>query len=485
MKLGDLTLRCPEAVISGDPRVEVYGLTHDSRKVEPGWIFAALPGENTHGLAFLDSAIASGAAGVLSDQNNQSALSLPWISSSEPRHTMARLAWALAGEPQQSLRLIGITGTNGKTTTTDLIAAMFESAGHSIGCFGTLEYRIPGEAVRAERTTPEATDLAPLLGRLKQAGGDTAVLEVSSHAIDQHRVEGLEFSVAVFTNLSRDHLDYHGDMESYFEVKRRLFGDHLHRDGTRVIPADDPWGRRLLEEDSARTVSYGLTTGAVHARDLDAGLDGSHFRLVLPDGEFALHLPLVGAHNMRNALAAAATAFSCGLPPDAIVSALENAAPVTGRLEPVATQLTFPIFVDFAHTPDGLHSVLSSLRSITKRKLVVVFGAGGDRDQGKRGPMGEAVGRIADLIVVTSDNPRSEEPASIAEAVALGVRKAGSQPEIILDRRAAIAHALELADDSSLVVVAGKGHERDQLIAGNRIPFDDVETIRELAGGKV
>ncbi len=482
MRLSDLIALVPEASLSGDSKVEILGLTHDSRKVQPGWMYAALPGLKTHGSEFLVSALAAGAAAILSDHPAQAGVNAPWLRSAEPRRTMARLAWALAGEPQQSLHLVGVTGTNGKTTTADLIASIFEASRHAAGCFGTLEYRLPGESVRAERTTPEATDLAPLLGRLVQVGGEYAVLEVSSHAIDQDRVAGLEFGTAVWTNLSRDHLDYHGDMESYFEVKRRLFDEFMRDDGKRVVPVDEPWGRRLLSSHPTSTVSYGLEEGDVHAKDLEADLQGSRFALVVPGDEVPVHLPLVGVHNLRNALAAAAAAVACGQPLDMICSALSNATPLAGRLERIATPLPFPIFVDFAHTPDGLHAVLSSLREVTTRKLVVVFGAGGDRDQGKRGPMGEAVGQFASSAIVTSDNPRSEEPAAIAEAVARGVRNAGARPEVILDRRSAIARALELANDSSLVVVAGKGHERDQLIGDRRIPFDDAETIRELAG---
>jgi UDP-N-acetylmuramoyl-L-alanyl-D-glutamate--2,6-diaminopimelate ligase len=482
MRLGDVIGRIPEATLSGESNVEILGLTHDSRKVQPGWMYAALPGLKTHGAEFLANALAAGAAAILSDQPARTESAVPWLRSAEPRRTMARLAWALAGEPQQSLHLVGVTGTNGKTTTASLLASIFEASGHISGCFGTLEYRLPGVSVRAERTTPEATDLAPLLGRLVQAGGKYAVLEVSSHAIDQDRVAGLEFGTTVWTNLSRDHLDYHGDMESYFAVKRRLFDEFMRRDGKRVVPVDEPWGRRLLSQYSTSTVSYGLEAGDVHTRDLEASLEGSRFVLVVPGDELPLHLPLVGVHNLRNALAAAAAAIACGQQLDAVGAALSNATPLAGRLERIATPLPFPIFVDFAHTPDGLHTVLSSLREVTTRKLVVVFGAGGDRDQGKRGPMGEAVGQLASSAIVTSDNPRSEEPAAIAEAVARGVRNAGAQPEVILDRRSAIARALELADASSLVVVAGKGHERDQLIGDRRIPFDDAATIRELAG---
>lgn len=481
--LHDLVSRVPEATLLGDGEVEITGLSHDSRKVAPGWMFAALPGEKSHGTEFLTGALDAGAAAVLSDRSPEPELSVPWIQSATPRRTMAILAWLLAGDPQERLHLVGVTGTNGKTTTAGLIASILETAGHSVGCFGTLEYRLPGRAIPAARTTPEATDLAPLLGDLARSGGEYAVLEVSSHAIDRNRVAGLTFDTAVWTNLSRDHLDYHGDMESYFEVKKRLFTEYRAAGGRQVIPVDEPWGRKLLELSPETTISYGIKAGSVHACDLRSDLDGSSFKLILPDGQLEVHLPLIGLHNLRNALAATAAAVACGQPIEAIGSALEAACPERGRLERIETRLGFPIFVDFAHTPDGLDAVLSSLRAVTNRRLVVVFGAGGDRDRGKRQPMGHAVGTHADVVIVTSDNPRSEDPEVIARDVTTGVVATGTTPEIILDRRAAISRALEIADSKSLVVVAGKGHERDQLIGDRRIPFDDATAIREIAGG--
>jgi UDP-N-acetylmuramoyl-L-alanyl-D-glutamate--2,6-diaminopimelate ligase len=298
----------------------------------------------------------------------------------------------------------------------------------------------------------------------------------------QDRVAGLEFGVAVWTNLTRDHLDYHLDMESYFAAKRQLFDRHLAAGGRRVLPVDDPWGARLLDEPLDGDLSWGLDRGDVCARDLSSDLDGSSFELRLPDDSIEVQLPLVGIHNLRNALAAAAVAHACGIEPAAIARGLAAARPLTGRLEPVVTDLGIPIFVDYAHTPEGLRAVLQSLGRITDRRLIVVFGAGGDRDRGKRGPMGFAVGQLAEVAVVTSDNPRSEEPAAIAEAVAAGVKAAGREPVVELDRRAAIGHALELADDRSLVLVAGKGHEATQTIGDQRIPFSDQIVIREEAG---
>ena len=483
MKLVDLLSRCPDAHLEGDDSCEIVGITHDSRKVRQGEIFAALPGLNTHGRDFLGAAVRAGAAAVLSDAEPQAGIDLPWIRSTWPRRDMAAMAWALAGDPQSDLRLIGITGTNGKSTTASLVGQLLDTGGLPTAVIGTLGAVLGGQSIAdGERTTPESTDLAPILRAAVSRGAAAAAMEVSSHALMQDRVAGLDFEVAVWTNLTRDHLDYHLDMESYFAAKRRLFDQHLAPGGRRVLPVDDPWGARLLDEPVEGDLSWGLDRGDVCARDLRSDLDGSVFELRLPEGSIQVRLPLVGIHNLRNALAAAAVAHACGVDPAAIANGFANARPLTGRLEPVEVDLKLPVFVDYAHTPDGLRAVLQSLARITDRRLIVVFGAGGDRDRGKRGPMGFAVGQLADVAVVTSDNPRSEDPAAIAGAVAAGVEAAGKEPVVELDRRAAIGRAFDLADEHSLILVAGKGHEATQTIGDRLIPFSDQLVIREEAG---
>jgi UDP-N-acetylmuramoyl-L-alanyl-D-glutamate--2,6-diaminopimelate ligase len=483
VRLADLLTRCPDGLLEGDGEREIRGITHDSRRVREGDLFAALPGLNVHGLDFLDAAVSAGAGAILSDADPQPGVDLPWIRSAHPRRDMAVMAWALAGDPQRDLRLIGITGTNGKSTTAALIGQLLDAGGLPTAVIGTLGAQLGGRQIAAsERTTPESTDLAPILRDAVSGGAVAVAMEVSSHALMQDRVADLEFEVAVWTNLTRDHLDYHLDMESYFAAKRRLFDHHLAADARRVLPVDDPWGARLLDEPRESDLSWGLDRGDVCARDLSSTLEGSSFELRVPDDAVRVELPLVGIHNLRNALAAAAVAHACGVGTAAIARGLAAARPLTGRLERVVTDLDIPIFVDYAHTPEGLRAVLESLKRITDRRLIVVFGAGGDRDRGKRGPMGFAVGQLADLALVTSDNPRSEDPAAIAEAVAAGVRAAGKEPMIELDRRAAIGRALELADERTLVLVAGKGHEATQTIGDRRIPFSDQIVIREEAG---
>jgi UDP-N-acetylmuramoyl-L-alanyl-D-glutamate--2,6-diaminopimelate ligase len=482
MKIGTLLQRLREGQLTGDPACEVRGITHDSRRIGPGLIFAAVPGEHAHGADYLEQALKGGAAAVLSDRRPRKNLDVPWIKSRNPRRLMARAAWILAGNPQKKLQMVAVTGTNGKSTTSHLISHILSSARRPAAFIGTLGACIPGGVeVASERTTPEATDLAPILKQAVANGASAVAMEVSSHALSQDRLAGLEFDVAVWTNLTRDHLDFQNDMETYFEAKRRLFTEHLAADGRRVLAVDDPWGARLLDEPRVGDVSWGLERGMVCARDVSSDLDGSRFVLRLGNEEIEVNLPLVGVHNLRNALAAAAATHAAGLSARAIRRGLERACPLSGRMERIPVDAPFPVFVDYAHTPEGLRSVLQALRRITDRRLIVVFGAGGDRDQGKRGPMGFAVGEAADLAVVTSDNPRTEDPATIAEAVAGGVRAAGAEPVVVLDRHQAIATAFENADESALVLVAGKGHEEHQTIGNNRIPLSDRDVVRTEA----
>ncbi len=482
MKVETLVRRLKTGRLTGDASVRVKGATHDSRRVEPGNLFIAVPGQKVHGVTFVDRAIAAGAAAVLSDRRRPKRLRVPWIHVSDPRPAMAAAAWILAGNPQRKLRLIGVTGTNGKSTTASLIGSILEAAEVPVAVVGTLGVRLPdGTTIGGERTTPEATDLAPILQTAVKQGAEAVVMEVSSHALSQDRVWGLKYEVAVWTNLTRDHLDYHGDMDSYYETKCRLFTDHLAGSGSRVLPVDDPWGARLLDDPLPHDVSWGLSRGAVCARSVVSDLEGTRFDLRLPDGKTRARTSLIGVHNLRNALAAAAAAHAAGCSAKAIRRGLKRARPLSGRLERIATKLPFPVFVDYAHTPEGLREMLRALGRITDRRLIVVFGAGGDRDRGKRGPMGYAVGELADIAIVTSDNPRTEDPAAIAEAVAEGVRAAGTEPVVELDRQQAIARALRLADDRSLVLVAGKGHESTQTIGDLVLPFSDHQVVRSEA----
>jgi UDP-N-acetylmuramoyl-L-alanyl-D-glutamate--2,6-diaminopimelate ligase len=461
---------------------EVTGITHVAQAIRPGWVFAALPGAHYHGVEFATQALERGAAAVLSDRDPGGGI--PWLATQEPRRATALASWALAGHPERRLRMVGITGTNGKSTVADLVGRIAAATGMPAGVFGTLAYVLPGRSERAVRTTPEATDLAPLLAELAEGGGRLAVMEVSSHALTLDRVAGLEFDVAVWTNLTRDHLDFNHDLEGYFAAKSRL-AELLRREppGRRVIGVDDPFISRLADPPRPGDLTFGLGPGCqVTATDVAVSARGTAFTLKTPAGETAVHLSLVGRHNLRNALAAASAALALDLPLEAVVQGLAGAEPLPGRLEPVAAGTHFPVFVDYAHTPDALEQVLRALREVGEHRLVVVFGCGGDRDPGKRAPMGEVVGRLADVPIITSDNPRSEDPQAIIAAVMEGVRASGNPRALAIpDRREAIAAALSLADERCLVLVAGKGHETEQIFADRTVPFDDRAVIRELA----
>ncbi len=479
MTLLQLAAECG-ASLRGDGRTEVTGISHRSAHVAPGEVFAALPGVRRHGIDFVAEARERGAAAVLSDHDPGPGLD--WLAAADPRRAAALAAWALAGHPQRRLRMVGVTGTNGKSTVADLISRIAAEAGERPGTFGTLAYVLPHRSEAAARTTPEAPDLAPLLRELLDHGGTVAVMEVSSHALAQRRVAGLSFDVAVWTNLTRDHLDYHRDLDDYFAVKASL-ADLLRAQppGRRVIGADDPTMARLLADRRPGDLTFGLEPG----RDVTAvapafSLQDTQFVLRTPVGEAEVSLPLIGRHNLRNALAAAAAAVAAGWPLDAMVRGLGGARPLPGRLEPVEVP-GVPSFVDYAHTPDALEQVVGALRELSDRRLIVVFGCGGDRDPGKRGPMGEVVGRLADVPIVTSDNPRNESPEAIIAAVMEGVRASGNPRALaISDRREAIGAALSTADDRSVVLVAGKGHETEQVFADRAVEFDDRQILREL-----
>jgi UDP-N-acetylmuramoyl-L-alanyl-D-glutamate--2,6-diaminopimelate ligase len=481
MTVAQLAAACG-ASLHGDGSGTVAGLTHRSQEVQPGDVFAALPGQRRHGIEFLAEARAHGAAAVLSDREPEPGV--PWLATAEPRRATALAAWALASHPERRLRMVGVTGTNGKSTTVDLIGRIARAAGERVGVFGTLACELPDRLVPSPRTTPEATDLAPLLGELAAGGGTLAVMEVSSHAIALDRVAGLPFDVAVWTNLTRDHLDFHGTLEAYFAVKRRLAGQ-LRGDppGRRVIGADDPTMATLLDEPRAGDLAFGLGERCtVTAREPRLSLEGTSFVLATPAGEVRVDLPLVGHHNLRNALAAAGATIALSLPLAAIAEGLNNARPVPGRLEPVPIAGGPAVFVDFAHTPDALEQVLGALRAVSDRRLIVVFGCGGEKDPGKRAPMGEVVGRLADVPIVSTDNPRSEDPLSIIDAVMVGVRASGNPRALAIpDRREAIAAALAVADERAIVVLAGKGHETEQIFADRTVPFEDREVVRDLA----
>ncbi len=455
----------------GQPPVPVAALALDDREVAPGTVFFCVPGFTRDGHDFAPKAVAAGASALVVQRPLDGLGDVPQVLVPDVRAAMAPAAAALAGDPTRTLRTAGITGTNGKTTTSYLLRGILEGAGHPSGMLGTVESVVGGTRTPTVRTTPEALELQRTFRAMLDAGDTHCAMEVSSHAMALRRADAIHWAVVGFTNLSQDHLDFHADMEEYFQAKRSLFV--AAGDAPKVVVADDAHGRRLLE-DFPDAVGYGLEAGEHRASDLAADPGGTSFTL---DGT-RFSSPLHGAFNVHNALVAIGCARALGLTDAEIAPALEAAEGPPGRLQPVEEGQPFRVFVDYAHTPDGLTSVLGGLRDVRAAggRVIAVLGAGGDRDRSKRPHMGAAAAEHADVTVLTSDNPRSEDPEAILDEVAAGAPGATR----IADRRDAIHHAVGLARAGDVVVIAGKGHEQGQELAGGvKVPFDDVAVARE------
>ncbi|MEN8112939.1 MAG: UDP-N-acetylmuramoyl-L-alanyl-D-glutamate--2,6-diaminopimelate ligase [Actinomycetota bacterium] len=453
------------------PDVEISGVTHDSRLVEAGDLFVAIPGALADGHDFVEMALSRGAAAAIVEHGETAA------SRVVVPDARAALAWAAAvayGEPSTRLPVIGVTGTNGKTTVTHLIEQMLVSAGRTSAIVGTVGARIGEQEHSVARTTPEASDLQRLLADMVDAGVDVAAIEVSSHALELHRVDAIQFRVAAFTNLTEDHLDFHGDMASYFATKARLFTPDRTRHA--VIWVDDPAGYGLAGSVEVPVTTVGLDKPAdVRAIDLVETIDGSRFVVATASGSFPVTLSLPGRFNVHNALIAIGIALELGLDSTAITRGIAAVRTIPGRFEKIRSNEAFAVIVDYAHTPDAIDAAVSSALALTPRRVIAVFGAGGDRDREKRPAMGRAAGR-ADLAILTSDNPRSEDPLAIMAAVKTGIPEAASVIEEP-DRRAAISRALTEAGADDLVLILGKGHETGQEIDGVIHPFDDREVV--------
>ncbi len=486
------------------PPGEITGLAYDSRRVKPGMLFAALPGSAADGHHYLAAAAEAGAAAALVERLQPELAHLCQVRVAQTRRALARAACAFYGHPSRGLTLVGITGTNGKTTVSWLLESIL-AQDRETGLVGTVEVRFAGRRRPARHTTPESVDLQALLAEMAGAGVQAVVMEVSSHALEQQRVEGSAFDLALFTNLSRDHLDYHGDMESYWRAKRRLFFELLPwsrragKNPAAVVCSDDHRGRELARElgqKGIRVITYGLEPGAeVRGRDLQGDLEGGRVTMGWPRGELELRTALVGRYNLQNCLAAGAAGLALGLEPGSIRAGIRALAGVPGRLERVAGAPGSPaVFVDYSHTPEALAGALEVLRPLTRGRLWCVFGAGGDRDRGKRPLMGRAAGRGADLVVLTSDNPRSEDPLAIMAMIEPGLVEAGCRrleqgrpprPGRYLaepDRARALALAIAGARGDDVILIAGKGHEDYQIIGRQKLPFDDRrEAARLLA----
>ncbi len=477
MQLRQFFAEVPEPV----GRIDVAGLAYDNRLVKPGTLFFCVPGFTRDGHEFAPDAIARGAVALVVERPLD--LDVPQVRVASVRAAMPPAAAAFYGDPTASLQTVGVTGTNGKTTTAFLMRALLEADGRQTGLLGTVKSVIGGAERAVERTTPEAIDLQRTFREMLDSGDVACAMEVSSHALELHRADAIHFAAAIFTNLTQDHLDFHGTMGEYYAAKRRLFEPGRAR--RCVVNVDDPYGARLASE-LPDAVTFAVDRDATYrAAGLRTDLGGSSFTVHVPDGEIELSSPLPGRFNVYNVLGALAAAREVGVPIDAAAGAIETAGHVPGRFEPVDAGQEFAVLVDYAHTPDSLENVLQAARGLLTDagqggRLHVVFGCGGDRDRGKRPLMGEIAARLADRVIVTSDNPRSEDPEAIVREILAG---AGSGVEHDVDRRSAIATAIAAARPGDVVVIAGKGHEQGQEFeAGRKIAFDDVTVAREALG---
>ncbi len=479
MTLGDLVARVPGAVLHADPDLVVTDVTHDSRKASAGTLFVAIRGLAVDGNAFTDAARKKGAAAVASEEPPRAGL--PWVRVRDAREALALLSAALLGDPAAHLELVGVTGTNGKTTTTHLIDAVLRAAGKRVGLLGTIQYRIADRQAEAVRTTPEASDLQKLFREMVDASCSHAVLEVSSHALALKRVHGCAFKVAVFTNLTRDHLDFHGDMENYFEAKRLLFASLLRPEGWAIVNVDDDHGETLAATSRGRVMTYAIERPAdIRAEGISVSLAGTSFVARTSAGDFEVRTSLLGRFNVQNMLGALGACLALRLPREAILAGLASLSGVAGRLERVEAGQDFAVIVDYAHTDDALKNLLETMRELAPRRVITVFGCGGDRDSTKRPLMGAVASRLSDVVIVTSDNPRSEPPEAILDEIQSGMNGRKVERHVIVDRREAIAKAFELAGPGDAVVIAGKGHETTQVLRDRTVPFDDRKVARDL-----
>jgi UDP-N-acetylmuramoyl-L-alanyl-D-glutamate--2,6-diaminopimelate ligase len=479
-----LTLGHPAAGLPG-PLADLpcAGVVHDSRAVSPGSIFVALRGLTADGARFASGAIAAGAAAVVAESGPVGSVAVPWVVVADARLALARLAAGFYGHPSREMQVVGITGTNGKTTVSYLVSAIFEAAGIRCGLMGTVTYRIGSQEIEATRTTPEAPAVQRFLRAMIEAGCGACAMEVSSHAMALRRVDAVQFAAAVFTNLTRDHLDFHGDMDSYFLAKRRLF-EVLPEGAPGVINADDPRAAALAAM-TKRPVTYGIAKPAdVAPGPLSFTLDGLSFEAKTPSGTVRVRSALVGRPNVYNILAAVATTTAIGVPVAAVEAGIEQLRAVPGRFQVVSgAGDDVTVIVDYAHTDDALRNLLETAKPMAARRLITVFGAGGDRDRTKRPLMGMVAARLSDIVVITSDNPRTEDPLRIIEEVRRGAdpeaRQSGAELVTIADRREAIFEAVQRAQAGDVILLAGKGHEAYQEVGTERLQFDEIAIARE------
>ncbi|MEI6825931.1 MAG: UDP-N-acetylmuramoyl-L-alanyl-D-glutamate--2,6-diaminopimelate ligase [Desulfuromonadales bacterium] len=496
MTLCELLEKVPESEIHGDSSVSITGLTCDSRAVRPGTLFFALRGVQTDGHRFIEQAVTAGAAAVILEDASSAPVRLPWVTVSDGRAAMGLIAALFNGNPTAVKPLIGITGTNGKTTTTYLIEAILAAAGLQAAVLGTISYRFGTTAIAASHTTPESTELQRALKQLGDAGAQAFVMEVSSHALEQKRVDGCHFDVGIFSNLTRDHLDYHGTMENYLDAKCRLFTELLQPSPEKprrraVINMDDPCGAHIAGRSACPVLTFGIAGSSdIRPTKVESSVNGIRASVMTPVGAFAFTSQLLGRFNLSNILAAAAAGVALDLPLSAIKQGIEQHATVPGRMERVENCAGVTCLVDYAHTGDALENVLTTLKEIATGRIITVFGCGGDRDNGKRPIMGKIAATMSDVAIVTSDNPRTEDPQVILEQIRAGITPLGIREYrldeladgfldkgfvVIENRRDAIRLAVHLAKPEDIILLAGKGHEDYQIIGTTKHHFDDRE----------
>src|SRR5207237_663901 len=467
----------------------ISGIEYDSRRVKPGDAFVAIRGESSDGNNFIDKAISEGAVAVITDSANEKPRDgVAWAHVPHGRRALARLSANFYKRPAERLTITGITGTNGKSTTAFLIESILNAAGRKCALVGTIEYHVAGEVLPAPHTTPEALEINRMLADALGHGATETVMEISSHALEQQRVYGIPFDVAAFTNLTRDHLDYHHTMEAYFCSKQILFeGCGTEAPRAAVLNIDDEHGQRLLKisKKCSEVLTYGLTKGDFHAEKIEITRQGTRFDLVSPKGTIPLFSPLIGKVNIYNILAAVGAAYARNCNSEDIAKGIGSLARVPGRFERVDCRQPFTVVVDYAHTDDALRNLTGLAREFVlqaghKGRVITVFGCGGDRDRAKRPLMGEAAGRGSDLVILTSDNPRSEDPLAIINDATVGLQRSGVQYKIEPDRKAAISLAVQKAKPVDIVLIAGKGHEKVQVTRLGSVPFDDVEVAQQV-----
>ncbi len=502
MKLGELLKGLDVRRIDGDLNVEITGLSYDSRAAGPGHLYFSMARDAARNAANIDDALSRGARAVVVSGGGVGAArpAVTIVECERPRLLMGAVASRFFNAPSERIDLIGVTGTSGKTTTTYIIASILEAAGMPAGIIGTIGIFVSGKKIYSGLTTPESIDVESALARMERTGVNHAAAEISSIGMQEGRVDSLNFRACLFTNLGRDHLDYHSTVENYFAAKLRLFTEILPRsrraETVAVVNGDDPYGRRVLDAVKGRKLSFGFDRALdVHPESFTTALSGTHATVSVLGKKIEIESPLVGEINLRNILGASALSAALGIEMDAVVDGVRRCPGAPGRLEAVAAKPGVAVLVDYAHKPDALEAVLATLRRLTAGRVICVFGCGGDRDRGKRPIMGEIAGRLADLPILTSDNPRTEDPMAIIAEVERGLLAAGlariDHPGasarggyvVEPDRRSAIAVALRIASDGDAVLIAGKGHEDYQLVGSRVLAFDDRAVVREIAAG--